>query len=74
MSVLKFNLIKQALYLKYTILQYYSLQHLKEQWEGDFDTELFEEIWQKAIQRIHTSSICVRHGLLQFNYIPAGPN
>lgn len=39
-------------------MECYSLQHLKEQWEGDLDTEFFEEIWQKAIQEsIHPQSV-----------------
>ena len=31
--------------------------------------EISDEIWQRAIRRVHTSSICVRHGLLQFKVL-----
>ncbi|KAI5086460.1 hypothetical protein C0J45_6416, partial [Silurus meridionalis] len=39
---------------------------LKVQWEEDLNTELTDEIWQRAIHKIYTSSICVRHRLIQF--------
>lgn len=46
-----------------------SLHHLKERWGEDLSMELSEETWQRAIKRVHTSSICVRHGLVQFKIL-----
>lgn len=28
-----------------------------------------EDIWKNTIQRIHTSSLCIRHGLIQFKVV-----
>lgn len=43
-----------------------SLLPLKVQWEEDLNVGLTDDIWQRAIHRIYTSSICVRHKLIQF--------
>lgn len=56
----------------YSIIQNincHPLHHLRTQWGEDLNTELSEETWQRVIQKIHTSSICVRHGLIQFKVV-----
>lgn len=42
------------------------LTSLKTQWEGDLGFELPEETWERALDRIHSSSICLRHTVIQF--------
>lgn len=34
-----------------------------------FGSVVSEAVWQSAIKQIHSTSICVRHGLLQFKII-----
>ena len=46
-----------------------SHQLLKERWGEDLNAELSEETWQSVIKRIHKSSICIRHGLIQFKIV-----
>lgn len=41
----------------------------KAAWEGEVGELMSEDIWKKAIQRIHTSSLCIRHGLIQFKVV-----
>lgn len=43
-----------------------SLNHIKEQWQEELGREILDVNWQYAIQRIHSSSKCIRHGVLQF--------
>lgn len=38
-------------------------------WEKDLDITLPEAIWQKSLKRIHTTSLCIRHGLIQFKVV-----
>lgn len=42
---------------------------LKNQWEGDLGFELSEEIWDRALDRVHSSSICLHHKIIQFKII-----
>ena len=37
-----------------------------ETWERDLETVIPDDVWDKCISNIHTSSICIRHGLIQF--------
>ena len=41
----------------------------KAAWEGDLGIELSEEMWQNCLLRIHSSSMCIRHGLIQFKIL-----
>ena len=41
----------------------------KRAWERDLGVELSEEMWQHSLKRIHTSSLCIRHGLIQFKVL-----
>ena len=46
-----------------------SLDNLKTKWEEDLGEQIPEESWQKIIQRIHSSSICQRHAVIQFKVV-----
>lgn len=39
------------------------------EWERDLGEALPEDTWKNTIQRIHTSSLCIRHGLIQFKIV-----
>ena len=41
----------------------------KAAWERDLGVELSEEVWEDSLQRIHSSSLCIRHGLIQFKIV-----
>ena len=45
------------------------LNILKSKWEEELDVEISEELWQEAIDGIHTSSICQRHRVIQFKVV-----
>ena len=56
----------------YTIIQGIhspSLNHVKAAWESELQSDISDETWEIAIENIHKSSICVRHGLLQFKVL-----
>lgn len=42
------------------------LTTLKHQWEEELDTEISDELWQAVLNNIHSSSICLRHTIIQF--------
>lgn len=46
-----------------------SLTSIKELWESDLGEEISEERWEKALDRVQKSSICVKHGLIQCKII-----
>ena len=46
-----------------------SLDNLKIKWEEDLGEQIPEENWQKIIRRIHSSSICQRHAVIQFKVV-----
>lgn len=46
-----------------------SLSHIRAGWEGELGFEMSDVSWQSAIKRIHSTSICIRHGLLQFKVL-----
>lgn len=43
-----------------------SLLPLKTQWEEDLNLNITDKLWQRAIHKVYTSSICVRHRSIQF--------
>lgn len=45
------------------------LDILKNKWETDLDEPISEEMWHKIIQRIFSSSICLRHAVIQFKIV-----
>lgn len=46
-----------------------SLSKIKLDWESDLNHVFSDEEWSKALRRIHTSSICARHSLIQFKLL-----
>src|SRR4029434_5363931 len=38
-------------------------------WEEELQLVISDNMWQEAIERVHKSSLCVRHGLLQFKVL-----
>uniref|UniRef100_A0A8C7ZH32 Reverse transcriptase domain-containing protein n=1 Tax=Oryzias sinensis TaxID=183150 RepID=A0A8C7ZH32_9TELE len=46
-----------------------TLQHLREAWQEELGINISEEQWDLALGSIHTTSICARHGLIQFKII-----
>lgn len=63
---------KQAISRIYELLSMYDstpLNSLKNKWEEDLDELISEEVWHKIIQGIFTSSICLRHAVIQFKIV-----
>ena len=46
-----------------------TLDYLKHKWEEDLNEQIPDAVWQKIIRRIHTSSICQRHTVVQFKIV-----
>lgn len=46
-----------------------ALDRLKELWDEDFANEISDSTWKLAIKRIHSTSICIQHGPLQFKVL-----
>lgn len=46
-----------------------SLDHLKDAWQQDIGINITDSQWSKAQDNVHSSSICARHGLLQFKIL-----
>lgn len=45
------------------------LDHLREAWGQDLDMHFSEGEWDRVLDRMHTSSPCARHGLIQFKVL-----
>ena len=45
------------------------LDKTKLAWEQDLGLELEEETWERSLDRIRTTSLCLRHGLIQFKIL-----
>ena len=43
-----------------------SLEKTKLAWEQDLNVEFTGEVWEHSLYRIHTTSLCLRHCLIQF--------
>lgn len=54
-----------VLYMLISSLRPNSLQNTKHRWEEDLGEEITEELWDVILRRVHSSSICSRHGLIQ---------
>lgn len=50
-------------------LQTTSLNNIKSSWEKELGEEISREQWEEVLKRVHASSICARHGLLQCKLI-----
>lgn len=46
-----------------------SLTKSKQQWESELDLLFSEETWQDIINKIHSTSICLRHTIIQFKVV-----
>lgn len=46
-----------------------SLDSIKETWEVELGEEIPGGVWEVALQRVHKSSICAKHGLIQCKII-----
>ena len=46
-----------------------SLDRVKGSWEEELGIELSDLEWQQAVSLVHSSSICIRHGLVQFKVL-----
>lgn len=46
-----------------------TLDHLREAWQEDLGVEISDNQWRKAQDNVHSSSVCIRHGLLQFKIL-----
>ena len=47
-------------------MQSESLDALREAWQADLNVQFTDVAWSNVFLRIHSSSICARHGLIQF--------
>ncbi|XP_059927376.1 LINE-1 retrotransposable element ORF2 protein [Gadus macrocephalus] len=46
-----------------------SLDYIKRKWEEELELDISDDEWRWAVELIHSSSICVRHGLIQFKVL-----
>ncbi|KAL2095628.1 hypothetical protein ACEWY4_007776 [Coilia grayii] len=46
-----------------------SLDRIKEQWQEELGREILDVNWKYAMERIHSSSICIRHDIMQFKIV-----
>lgn len=64
--------LKQIIGKIYGLLNLFNLStldYLKHKWEEDLSEQIPDAVWQKVIRRIHTSSICQRHTVVQFKIV-----
>ncbi len=52
-------------YAQIHFLRLVSLNSIKSFWEADLGEEITEELWEDALDKLHKSSICAKHGLIQ---------
>lgn len=57
------------LYARIFDLETCSLMIVKENWEKDMGVDIADEQWSDILQRIHSTSICARHSLIQFKIV-----
>lgn len=63
---------KQTISIIYELLNTHDLiplDLLKNKWETDLDESISDDTWHKVIQRIFSSSICLRHAVVQFKIV-----
>lgn len=46
-----------------------TLDHLKRAWQDDLGVSITDNQWSKAQRNVHSTSVCIRHGLLQFKVL-----
>lgn len=63
---------KQSISKVYGLLNLHNLtalESLKQKWEKEIEDQLPDDVWQEAIRRIHSSSISLRHTIVQFKIV-----
>ena len=63
--VQSFKGIISSLYSALSSQRNVSLDTIKHRWEQDLGETILDETWDAILKRVHTSSICARHGLIQ---------
>lgn len=56
----------------YSIINSHNLEplvKLKRKWEVELEIELSEDMWQSVLDNIHSSSICLKHRVIQFKVV-----
>ena len=46
-----------------------SLEHVRAAWQEDLELDIADWQWEEAQERVHSSSLCIRHGLIQFKIL-----
>ena len=46
-----------------------SLDRIKNEWEQDLQLTIDDDLWEAILQKVHTSSMCARHSLIQFKVV-----
>ncbi len=46
-----------------------ALEHLKTAWEDDLEIDIEDWQWDEAQEQVNSSSLCIRHGLIQFKIL-----
>lgn len=57
------------IYRQLCSLQSTSLSNIKSSWEEELGEEISDDVWENALKKVHTSSICARHALIQCKII-----
>ena len=63
---LSFKGIISVTYSALTALSPSSISDIKSQWESELGEPICDKSWESALSRVHGSSVCARHELLQF--------
>ena len=63
---LSFKGIISIIYSALTVLSPSFISDIKFQWESELGEPICDESWESALSRVHSSSVCARHELLQF--------
>lgn len=50
-------------------LQSLSLSIIRSHWENDLAYNITDDLWESILRHVHSSSVCARHGLLQFKVL-----
>lgn len=58
-----------SMYMKLSSMQTTSLDALREAWQADLNVQFADAEWSDVVSRIHSSSICARHSLIQFKVV-----
>lgn len=70
-NILDINVYKKGVVTEiYSLLfQSPSMSILKSHWEDDLGIKISDDLWTSILQRVHSSSICARHGPIQFKVL-----